>query len=205
MTNETTTPLRSSIGCLIHEIANYWGLVTGETIMTCHHVKRRRPLLIWAAKAPSKQWRESERGQNLANQGTIEYTDHIATLKYYDIYSSALNEWRWKRLVELREFHIWDPIGGPIAFFKHKRNRYLALYRVYRIPLKIKRSDLEYQVYGNIVVPQEAASRVKNTEVLWQPILDNNTWNSRRRRILEVFDLVEYRPVGIPKGFRGQA
>lgn len=188
-TNRTTTP-DHSIGCLSHEIANYWGLVKGETIMACRCVKRPGPLLLWAMKTPSRQWKESERGRALAvKEGTIQSTNHIATLEYYDIYSSALDEWRWKRLVELREFHLWDPIGGPIAFFKHKRSRYLALYRVYRIPLEIKSSDLGDQSHGNIVVPKEVAFRIKNEEESWEPILGNDIWNSRRRRILEVFDL----------------
>lgn len=183
------------------EYVNYWALVQGKQIMACkkrirggkgEYEKRGsiNRLFLWCKSSREPAYKRSAEGYKFSEM-LLDFagSSYVADVEYLVVpgHNLAL----WERLYAEGLFPYWDPEGGPLAFFvkgdPSPDSQYIAIYRVYRIDMAIRESD---------VIRTRPGAVLRNTDKL------NAVRCSRKIPIYERFEWDKDRIIGIVNEFR---
>jgi len=123
--------------------------------------------------------------------------EFIAEVEYIKV--NGLSQRLWNELRENGEFNLWDIQKGPLKYFRIKDSQFIAIYRVYKIPLQISREDIVPDSNGNLPSYHKRLNETKSDKIFelikkFEPIMPAEEFNKRRKRILETIQKTRFDP-----------
>lgn len=170
-----------------------WPTIKGENGMLRRNIPTEQTDFLPSDKG--FEYLKSIQGKTISNC-------FIAQVEYHEINGKSIN--LWKRLEANNEFELWDLVIGPIKYFKKKNRQLLAIYRIFKMPHSINVTDIIPDRNGNLPtyhkkLNSELSQTIMNSVSQFEPIISDNEFLERKRRILDIIKETRYDPPYIPK------
>lgn len=160
-----------------------WPSKSGETKM----IRRKPPTEV-------TEFFPSDKGYNLLIQNrnkTERENQFIASVEYIPCNAKSIR--LWEKLMAIGEFELWDIVLGPLKYFKNKRKCYIALYRLFKMPVSISQLDIVPDKNGNLPNFHKKIKGYKKSIIFenidsFLPIISEEVFNIRRNKIKEIIN-----------------
>jgi len=189
---------------------NVYRIWEGKQIMLCKYLKKgtlyqgKKWVILWPSTSDedkmiqrhkpteSTEFYLSEKGFEILNKYRKEPNqdnNYIATVEY--LRCNGKSRRLWEMLKENGEFELWDIVLGPLKYFEKKQTCYIAIYRVYEMPITVNRNDIVTNMHGDLPSYSKKIKDEKTEEIFsyidtFKPVLSDEDFISRKKKISQV-------------------